>query len=219
MSVKERKAREKAMVPGKGAGSSRQRSRAGSGTGAGVWTVEREVSEECDTLYHTTSEHSTPADTGTPLNPVPVPSHITAHSPNNILPTPTEKNHKRSIEHSSEISALIEKERSLDDMLGPFSTPSIDSKTLIGKTVYDLCIHILTDNIATAQVLNPVMAACSREMFVSTWGIELDFQHTLGKLLILADALSRRGLCQHMIDLSDELVRRQAWSPRNIGFA
>ena len=90
-------------------------------------------------------------------------------------------------------------------------------KTLIKQSVSHVRLHVLTDNMATAQVLmsgrtkDPVLAACAREvaMFVALRGMLLDIEHTPGVTLVLADALSRRGYSRAMRHLSDNLVREK----------
>ena len=93
----------------------------------------------------------------------------------------------------------------------------VSVKTLIKQSVSHVRLHVLTDNMATAQVLmsgrtkDPVLAACAREvaMFVALRGMLLDIEHTPGVTLVLADALSRRGYSRAMRHLSDNLVREK----------
>ena len=96
----------------------------------------------------------------------------------------------------------------------------ICAKTLLPSNSSNIRLHILTDNIASAQVLmsgrtkDPVLAACAREMamFTALRGIVLDVQHTPGEELELADALSRRCKSQVMKKKSIRLIKKYGMS-------
>lgn len=87
-------------------------------------------------------------------------------------------------------------------------------KTLIPSALspYKLCIK--TDNIASAQVLmtgktqDTIMAACARELarHAIEYQIEIDIEHTPGRDLVLADALSRCSVDPAMQDKARVLV-------------
>ena len=88
-------------------------------------------------------------------------------------------------------------------------------KTLLPQNARSLCVVITTDNSAAMHTLNtgktrdPILAACSRELwlFAAVRELKVVVNHAPGASLVLADALSRRHMSQFHDDVATQMVR------------
>ena len=91
------------------------------------------------------------------------------------------------------------------------------AKTLIPHEAHNMEIRITTDNMSAMYAINtgrtrdPVMAACSRELwlFAAVRQLCITVNHAPGATLVLADALSRRHHSPHHAAIASEIIRKR----------
>ena len=94
-------------------------------------------------------------------------------------------------------------------------------KTLLPPDLSSHHVVVVTDNIASAHVLNSgrtrdyVMAACARELWLiaALRNLIISVEHAPGETLVLADALSRRSMSPHHEATAQRLTRAKNLSP------